>query len=137
MRSILTHTEGNFLHITFALTCFELRNNSSDSLNQDGMLKSESLDGLFLNIAPYTPSLITCPYTATGVKLAGLKMYTKGSIEKAYQLYDNTHGRCTLNACRMQHRMATMGLRSALLQKIPRTSTLMWMKLLNTHAPNR
>ena len=61
--------------LLFALTCFELRNNNSDCLSHVG--KDKSSHDLFLNNAPYTPPLIICPYMATGVKLAGLNMYTK------------------------------------------------------------
>ena len=63
------------IHLPFALTCFVLRNNSSECLNQAG--KDISSDDLFLNNAPYIPPFMICPYMATGVKLAGLNMYTE------------------------------------------------------------
>ena len=63
------------IHLPFALTCFVLRNNSSDCLSQAG--KDISSDDLFLNNAPYIPPFMICPYMATGVKLAGLNMYTE------------------------------------------------------------
>ena len=73
------------VHIRYFMqTCFVLRKNSSDWLNQVGIDGSASPDCLFLNIAPYTPPLIRWLYTATGVKLAGLKMYTNIQFLEMY-----------------------------------------------------